>query len=294
MDTLNFIDISSWQSDMNLENVLDANPLLDGVIVKATEGTYYVNDLAENWIKILKQLGRPYGFYHFLSKNDSAEEQANFFIDRFRAYFGSGIPFIDYEDEALANGTEWLKVVLDTVYKKTGVKPMVYCSLSVIHSQNFNTIAAAGYGLWMAQYADFHPTGIIDKPWQSGSVKPFDRYIIHQYTSCGYLAEYNGRLDLDKFYGTFDDWAAFAKGESVPDDPAPIKKTVNPEIIKRVLDGKYGIGISRKIALTMDGYDYEEVQGKINEIYTIANKFKMEVAGNEDYADLIYRVAFGG
>ena len=124
MDTLNFIDISSWQSDINLENVLDANPLLDGVIVKATEGIYYVNDLAENWIKILKQLGRPYGFYHFLSKNDSAEEQANFFIDRFRAYFGSGIPFIDYEDEALANGTEWLKIVLDTVYKKTGVKPV--------------------------------------------------------------------------------------------------------------------------------------------------------------------------
>ena len=47
--------------------------------------------------------------------------------------------------------------------------------------------------------------------------------------------------------------------------PAPAKKSVD-EIAKEVIDGKWYTGAARKSALTKAGYNYDEVQAKINEI----------------------------
>ena len=298
MSTMNFIDIASWQKGIDLESVLDKNPDLDGVIVKTTEGIGYMNPCAEEWIKTLQSLGRPFGFYHFLNTVDP-EAQADWFVEKSRPWFGEGIPFIDYEADALRCGTEWLKKVLDRVYIKTGVKPIVYCSLSVVQSQSgWDKIANDGYGLWVAQYADSKFTGIVDKPWQSGSVTPFKSYIMHQYSSCGRLSGWNANLDLNKFYGSIDDWMQYAKGEKATDIATPTdpgskdKKKIGTKVIQRVLDGEYGIGPFRKIRLAKDGYDYDQVQKKINELYAIADKIKMEVGNNANYAELIFKIAF--
>lgn len=40
------------------------------------------------------------------------------------------------------------------------------------------------------------------------------------------------------------------------------------EIILDVIHGRYGNGIDRRIALTEAGYDYNEVQTKVNEYLT--------------------------
>jgi flagellum-specific peptidoglycan hydrolase FlgJ len=44
-------------------------------------------------------------------------------------------------------------------------------------------------------------------------------------------------------------------------------KTITPELISKVIDGVYGVGNARVIALTNEGYDPIEGQKKVNELY---------------------------
>lgn len=223
---LNIIDISSWQRGLDLRALFQQNPALDGVIVKATGGRSFVQSTCDPWVQVAIQEGRPWGFYHYLDDdglNSTGEAEADWFVDNCLNYFGYGIPVADYEGRAKDLGPRYLLSFLERVKERTGAMPLVYCSLAVLREQDLSQIAAKGYKLWLAQYASMSPTGIQDKPWQSGSVAPFSGYVMHQYSSAGRLTGYNGDLDLDKFQGTREDWDALAgvKASPVQPEPAP-------------------------------------------------------------------------
>ena len=145
---MNFIDISSWQAGIDLPALFSGGNQLDGVIVKLTEGTGYVNPDANGWLNWMIARGKPFGTYHYLDGSGAIAE-ARHYADAVKAYPG-GVMAIDYEDAVLAQGTDYLKACLDEVTRLTGVMPLVYCSQSVTQTQDFREIAAAGYQLWMA------------------------------------------------------------------------------------------------------------------------------------------------
>ena len=279
---LNLIDIASHQAGLDLETLFQKNYNLDGVIVKATEGVGYVNPYCDGWVQVLQNVGKTWGFYHYLSGGDPNAE-ADFFWKNTSNYFKKGVPCADYEGDALRCGTGYLKRFLDRVYELSGVKPLVYCSLSVVQSQDFTAIANAGYQLWVAQYADYNPVnGFLEHPWQKGSVSPFPRYVMHQYTSNGHLEGWGKGLDFDQFQGSFSEWVELTRGESPDSGKGP-----DPTVIEDVLDGKYGIGAERVRLLSEAGYDPQKVQDKINELYGIAQSCKKYVRGNEEYLNQI-------
>ena len=231
--SLNFIDISSWQAGLDLDAVFAQNPL-DGVIVKSTEKTNYVNPHCDPWVQWCIQHGKPWGFYHFLAGSDPAAE-AKYFVKHTENYFGDGVPCADYEGSIVASyGTYYLRRFVETVYEETGVRCMIYCNLSTIQSDvnGFRSLAEAGYPLWLAQWAggitNFQP-----HPWQKGSYAPFTKLTMHQYSDCGKLAGYAGNLDLDIFYGDLDDWNRLA-GKSADPQPAPEQPDEVAQAIKLI------------------------------------------------------------
>lgn len=286
---MNVIDISSWQRGLNLSSLFSANPDLDGVIVKSSGGVSYVQDTCDPWVQWLCENKKPWGFYHFLDddgKHSSGRREAEFWVKNTSSYFGKGIPCADYEATAATHGTAYLKEFLDTVYGLTGVKPLVYCSLSVVQSQNFSAIAEAGYQLWVAQYADMNPVyGFVEKPWQKGSVSPFPRYVMHQYCGTGKLPGWNGALDFDKFYGGISEWNAIVGGGEEP--PGVLPKEADAEIVMRVLKNEFGTGKERREKVIAEGYSYESVQSKINELYAVALSCRKKAAGNEEFLECI-------
>lgn len=219
--SLNFIDISSHQAKIDLDSVFAQNPI-DGVIVKSTEGTSYVNPYCDKHVQWCIRNGKPWGFYHFLNGSEPITE-AKYFVQHTLNYFRDGIPCADYEAGIVQRfGTVYLRKWLETVYAETGIKPMVYCSLSTIQADvnGFKPIAEAGYPLWLAQWAGNY-TNFVPHPWQSGSYKPFTKITAHQYTDKGQLNGYGGNLDLDIFYGDEDDWYALAGKDDEKPKPAP-------------------------------------------------------------------------
>ena len=291
---MNLIDIASWQHGIDLATLFKTNPL-DGVVVKATQGTQYVNPDFAGWVKWLSDHDKPFGFYHYCDGAD-AEKEAEHFYNTVKPYVGKGIPVADYEGQALLKGTAWLKRFLDRFYALSGVRAMIYCSLSVVREQPFYDLT--DHPLWIAQYADMNPVyGFVDNPWQKGSVAPFGSYVMHQYTSCGRLNGYNSDLDFDKFYGSYALWLELARGEAQPTPapaPAPALKPADPSVVLDVLKGKYGIEAStpsRSSRLREAGYDPDSVQKKINQLYGIANKVKRDIGNEMPYLNAILWIA---
>lgn len=290
---MNLIDIASWQKGIDL-SVLFSTNALDGVIVKATQGTTYVNTEYAPWVKWLTDHDKPFGVYHYCNGQDAAGEATHFY-NTVKPVIGTAVPIADYEGDALRSGTAWLKKFLDKFRELSGVKPMIYCSLSVIHEQDFS--ALTDHPLWLAQYADMNTVyGFLDKPWQSGSVSPFASYAMHQYTSCGRLNGWSGNLDFDKFYGSYALWLEMARGEASPEPkptpkPTPLYKPVDPSIVLAVLKNEYGIGTERIVKLREAGYDPTAVQTKINQLYAIAGKVRNDIGDNMSYINSILWIA---
>ena len=282
---MNVIDISSWQHGLDLAALFDKNPL-DGVVVKATEGTGYVNPDMKGWADWLVANSKPLGLYHFLTGEDATKEAAHF-VNTIRPYIGKAILCADYEAQALSRGTGYLKDFLDSVTEQTGVRPLVYCSLSVVQGQSFEAIAGAGYRLWVAQYASNGVVnGFQDHPWQEGSVSPFSGYVMHQYTGNGRLAGYSSPLDLDLFTESFSAWLALAKGDEKPQTLKP----ADPVVVSEVLAGRYGIGAERIQKLREAGYDPADVQDMINTLYGVALSCRKFVVGYDDYLNSIVKI----
>lgn len=210
------IDISHWQRGIDLAAV-DC----DFVIIKATQGTKYVDPCFQKFYAQAMSLGKKIGLYHYYGSGEP-EAQAEHFLQTVRSYIGKAVLVLDWEVDQnpdFKKGPALPKRFLDYVLAKTGVHPLIYMSKSVCREYNWAEVVKGNYGLWMAQYANKKPTGYQDKPWtDSKGLGAFKGYAMHQYSSKGQLPEYGGDLDLDIAYMTPAAWDRYAKA-----DPALMK-----------------------------------------------------------------------
>lgn len=264
--TMNGIDISSWQRDINLSAIK-----ADFVIVKATEGIGYVDKSCDMLFQKALSLGKKLGFYHFArpTANNDPVREADFFYENCKGYFGKAIPILDWEAENKHN-VAWAKKWLDRVYQRSGVKPVIYMSESVVNSYDWSSVANADYGLWIAKYRD-NNTDYNYNMANAGSrpkVKWWKFYCMWQWTSTGRLNGYSGNLDCNVFYGDGTTWDKYAgkSGTTQPVKPTqPVKKS-NEEIANEVINGAWGNGDDRKQRLTSAGYNYTVIQAIVNKL----------------------------
>ena len=202
------IDIASYQSGLDLTKVK-----VDGVIIKATQGTTYVNPCCNRHYAQAKQAGILRGLYHYASGVGAAAE-ADAFVRNIQGYVGDALLALDWEGAQNSafgkNDVAYCKEFLDRVYAITGVRPLIYMSKSVCRAHDWSSVAR-DYGLWVAQYASMDPTGFQAKPWtDSKGYGAWPYPAIYQYSSHGRLDGYSGNLDLDLAYMTREAWGKYA------------------------------------------------------------------------------------
>ena len=267
--SLKGIDISKWQSSLDLSKID-----FDFVIIKATEGKSYVDPYCDKFFQKALSMNKKLGVYHFANNpSNTAEQEANWFINNTKGYIGKAIPVLDWESKDTSN-VAWALEWLERVEKAYGCKPMIYMSQSVVNRHDWSKVVAGNYGLWVAKYRDYVADYNYDMS-NAGSkpeVKYWKFYAIWQWTSSGRLNGYNGNLDLDEFYGDESAWDAYVgKGEgTTKPEPTPApkpEKLSNEEVAELVKQGKYGNGEERRKKLEAEGYDYEAVQKIVNQSY---------------------------
>lgn len=260
--TLNGIDISSYQSGIDLTVVP-----CDFVIIKATQGTGYVNPDCDRAYQQAKRAGKLRGTYHYVGGGNAVAE-ADYYVNNIKGYIKDGLLAIDWEAEQNgAWGNEaYLEQLVRRVIERTGIKPLIY-SMASRYAQVAAVAKKLDCGLWIAEYADMNPTGYQAHPWREGAYG----CAIRQYASTGRLNGWGGNLDLNIAYMTRDQWAKYVNPGGKPaaapapskPAPAPARKSEDT-IAAEVIAGKWGNGQDRVNRLKQAGYNPATIQAKVN------------------------------
>lgn len=200
---LNFIDISSYQASLNLVAVSSS---IQGVIVKATEGTYYVNPSCDRHYEQAKKCNLLRGFYHFAGA-DRPETEAEYFWNNCKNYFRDGIPVLDWEG---AQSVNWVNGFVRRLKDISGVWCWIYANPWRFNQGGVEPNCAR----WIASYPDAaHPTFTQAAQWNcpegDGNV------VAWQFCSDGRLNGYDGDLDCSLYYGDRRSWLKYAGADAL-------------------------------------------------------------------------------
>jgi lysozyme len=179
-------------------------------VIKATEGTGYVDPaLAANRAGA-RAAGLVTGLYHFARAGDPVAE-ANYFASTVGALSAGEFIALDWEVQA-ANPVAWCKAWLDRATACLGPRPLIYLNQSTMASYDWAPVAADS-GLWEAKY-DGSPSAPVTAHWAFAAMK--------QYGSTGSVSGIGGPCDVDEFYGTAAQLRAYgAAGIAPTPPPAP-------------------------------------------------------------------------
>ncbi|MBP3773982.1 MAG: glycoside hydrolase family 25 protein [Bacteroidaceae bacterium] len=198
------IDISHYQGRIDwkkLRHALLNDEPVSFVLMKATEGTDFLDEYFLRNMEQAKDAGFICGAYHFFLPSEPAEAQAKYFIENAQLEDGDFPPVLDFEhrgrltaqgvrDAALA----WLKIV-EAHY---GVKPIIYTNYKFKLAYLSDTLFDA-YPYWIAHY-------YVD------SLKYEGKWKLWQYTDNGQLDGITGRVDFNLYNGSMYDLHKFLIG----------------------------------------------------------------------------------
>lgn len=200
---LNFIDISSYQATMNLVAVSNS---IHGVIVKATEGTTYVNPYCDKHYQQAKSAKLLRGFYHFAGA-DKPEAEAEYFWNNCKNYFRDGIPVLDWEG---TQSVDWVNRFVRHLKDISGVWCWIYANPWRFNQGDVEPNCAR----WVASYPQVsHPTFAQAQSWVCPNAD--GNVIAWQFCSDGQLSGYNGALDCSLYYGDEESWLRYAGNNSL-------------------------------------------------------------------------------
>lgn len=173
----------------------------DITMIKATQGTGYVNPKCDADYQAAKKAGKLLGVYHYAGGGDPASE-AKYFYRNIKGYVGEAVPAIDWEASQNRSwgNHNWVRQFVDEFHKLSGVWPLVY-----VQSSSLGQVAncAKDCGLWVACYPSMS--------WYSWKVpnmnvptSPWKTYTIWQFTG--------DNMDRNIVNTTKDGWKKLAKG----------------------------------------------------------------------------------
>lgn len=226
--TMRILDVASHQHDTNTGAWTAAMrefwPQAEAVIVKATEGTGYVNPYCDGDYQQAKKDGKARGVYHYAKGGDPRAE-AEYFYTHTKGYVRDAIPCLDWESggNAAWGDTSWCRRFVDRYHELTGVWPMIYIQGSAISQA---ASCASDCALWVAYY----PTN--DYGWANEQYG-YDaaRYPIGPWKTITIWQFGSNPIDCNVGYLDSAAWASIAGATGTttqPSNPAPAAKPATP------------------------------------------------------------------
>ncbi|WP_086313998.1 hypothetical protein A5821_001553 [Enterococcus sp. 7F3_DIV0205] len=154
-----FIDISSHNSSISVANFKKMKTYgINGVVVKLTEGDYYINPYAQEQINNATAAGLKVSAYHYAhyTTGSSASKEAAYFVslaNRFKLP-KSTVMVIDIEEGKMlnANLTPNTTTFVNTLKSKGFSNTMYYMNRSYATSGYFSVSKFGAKNMWVAQY----------------------------------------------------------------------------------------------------------------------------------------------
>ncbi|NRO27686.1 GH25 family lysozyme [Lactobacillus helveticus] len=184
----------------------------DITMIKATQGTWYVNPKCDVDYQAAKKKGKLLGFYHYCG-GGSAKAEAQYFYKNTKNYVGEAVPAVDWESYQNASwgDSNYVRQFVDEYHNLSGVWPLIYVQSSALNQvANCSKIC----GLWVACYPSMN--------WKSWSIpkmnvptSPWKTYTVWQFTG--------DNMDRNLVNTTKDGWRRLAKATKAKPAEKPKK-----------------------------------------------------------------------
>ena len=272
------IDVSHYQKRIDWAK---AKNVVNFAIVKVGEGRYshQKDEYFERNYTECKRLGIPVGVYSYAYATSvgEAKEEARRVIEWLNGRDLDLPVYYDMEDARMQKmGKNVLTEIAYAFCKEiesAGYWAGIYANLNWYNNYLDTEKLRKMFTLWIA-HVDF----------TNNQMKYEGQYDMFQYSWQGKVDGIIANVDMDIMYR-----------DLVGDIQKSKKKTTTPvlkndeEIIKEIMEGKWGNGEERKKNLQNSGYDYTRIQAKINELYRNNTNRKT----NEEIAKEVIRGDWG-
>lgn len=197
------IDVASYQGRPDWNKVAAAG--IQFAIIKATEGTAYVNPtFAYNWAEA-QRVGIVRAAYHWGKPDQSAVDQAKFFLSTVGPLAPTDFLMLDSE-EGDGDVGAWTLSCLELLRSAVGFPPVDYTGRWFSDPHGFpDHPELAQFPLALAAYQDALPPA--PAPWSTVT--------IWQYSDAGQIPGIVGNVDRDRFLGTYPELKQLGKGGTV-------------------------------------------------------------------------------
>lgn len=197
------VDVSRWQGNINWEKLRGQGA--NFAYIKATDGGDHLDPMfRKNW-KAAQAAGLKRGAYHFFYWCRSASSQASWFIRNVPKVAGALPPVVDVEWNGESSCRkrpsreqvlEKMQVFMDRLEAHYGQRPIIYTAPD-FYRDNLKG-AFPNHPFWLRAVAR-HPS----------KVYPGRKWLFWQYSGSGLSHGVSGRVDLNAFHGSEDDWRAW-------------------------------------------------------------------------------------
>ncbi len=209
------IDISHWQGKPDFDKL---KTQVDFIIIKATEGTNYVDtEFIRNQSEI-RRTGLGLGYYHFARPEyNSAEAEADWFTSHLNIKDGE-LVVLDYESNWVGDVPKWSFAFLERVKSNLGgLKGLIYINKSLQKKYDWSRIVSGDYGLWLADYEG------------TGNSIPWSVTAMTQTSSKGILNGISDNsVDLDTFSGDINTFKSYGYKSLEVNEATPIVENLTP------------------------------------------------------------------
>lgn len=202
--TVHGIDVSHFCCEVDWKAVKKVR--IDSVSVqfaflRSTMGSSGIDFQFENNWKNTRKNGIIRGAYHYFYPWQDPERQAYHFLKNCQLEKGDLPPVLDIETtegETLPELIRDIKIWLEIVEEKTGVKPIIYTN--IYHLENFFADRFKEYPLWIANYQNNSLNFTIERQW-----------LFWQHSNKGRINGSSEPVDFNVFNGTFEELQMICK-----------------------------------------------------------------------------------
>jgi lysozyme len=178
------VDLSHYNTVSDWEALTKSGATF--VILKATDGRFFVDPAFAERFETLKRLSVLRGAYHFYETKDDPRTQAEWFVKNVKLGDGDLPPIVDIERvKGPVDGDvhKNFRVFLDVLEKRFGAKPIIYTGPGFWNHAMRDHLPS--YPLWVAEYGAAAPQMPVG--WKS--------WTLWQYTEQGQAAGIDGAVD---------------------------------------------------------------------------------------------------
>lgn len=210
------IDVSFYQGNIDWNAVKASGIEIAIIKMGGSDVGLYSDSKANQNYYGAKAAGLAIGMYYFFGGGDP-ENEADHFLSLCSPLEQGDVMCIDYEIQH-PDPVGYCLRIANRIHDRAGMWPLFYANGSTINSHDWSPVRN-NCGTWVAWYGQD----------PEGNLPISGPYVAHQYTSSGSVPGIAGRVDMDAWFGSLDQFKLYGYQPSGPaPEPTPEPQPIPP------------------------------------------------------------------